>query len=79
MITNIPELTLEEWRGQTIDTVFDVYSNEDFDKILLELGLLGLLEQVLQHQGGAKKKKFIRQVLTDIQRFLEYKKKMIKM
>jgi hypothetical protein len=41
--------------------------------------LLGLLEQVLQHQGGAKKKKFIRQVLTDIQRFLEYKKKMIKM
>ena len=59
--------------------MFDVYSNEDFDKVLLELGLLGLLEQVLVHAGGAKKKKFIRQVLADIHRFLEYKKKMIKM
>ena len=58
--------------------MFDVYSNEDFDKVLVELGLLGLLEQLLGHQGSAKKKKFIRQVLSDIQRFLEYKRKMIK-
>lgn len=27
LIINIPELSLEEWRAQTIDTVFDVYSN----------------------------------------------------
>jgi len=27
LIANIPEMALEEWRGQAIDTVFDVYSN----------------------------------------------------
>lgn len=49
-----------------------------FDQYLLELGILELLEKVLNHVGGGKKKKFVRQVVTDIQRFLEYKRKMIK-
>lgn len=78
LVINIPELKLEEWRAQTIDTVFDVFSNEQFDAYLLELGLLGVLEKVAGHVGGAKKTKFVKDVITDIQRFLEYKKKMMK-
>lgn len=45
----------------------------------MELGILKLLEQVLSHVGSGKKKKFVREVVADIQRFLEYKHKMIKM
>jgi hypothetical protein len=33
---------------------------------------------VIQSSGKNKKKKFIRQVLVDIQRFLDYKRTMIK-
>jgi hypothetical protein len=36
-----------------------------------------LLQGVQQRAGLSKKKRFIRQVLADINRFLEYKKKMI--
>jgi hypothetical protein len=79
LIVNIPELQLEEWRAQAIDTVFDVFSNENFDGFLVELGLLGVLEAVLQHAGSGKKKKFVKQVVTDIRRFLDYKHKMIKL
>jgi hypothetical protein len=78
LIINIPHLTLEEWRGEVIDTVFDIFSNEQFDGYVVELGLLGILEQVLLHAGGGKKKRFVREVLADIQRFLAYKHKMIK-
>jgi hypothetical protein len=69
---------LEEWRAQTIDTVFDVYSNEQFDVIFVQLGFMEILQAVLQKAGPGNKKKFIRDVLTDIRRFLDYKKKMIK-
>ena len=40
--------------------------------------MLGLLEKVLEHVGAGKKKKFVREVVSDVQRFLEYKRKMIK-
>ena len=43
------------------------------------MGLLGLLEKVLGHVGGGKRNKFVREVVKDIGRFLEYKKQMIKM
>ena len=43
LVINIPQLALEEWRAQTIDTIFDVFSNETYDAYLVELGLLGLL------------------------------------
>jgi hypothetical protein len=69
---------LEEWRAQTIDTVFDVYSNEQFDSIFVQLGFMEILQAVLQKAASGSKKKFIRDVLTDIRRFLDYKKKMIK-
>jgi len=36
------------------------------------------LGEVLERAGSGKKKRFIREVLADIQRFLDYKKKMIK-
>jgi hypothetical protein len=39
---------LEEWRGQTIDTIFDVYYNENFDTVFVELGLLELLGHTLK-------------------------------
>lgn len=78
-------MQLEEWRGQAIDTVFDVYSNENFDKIFMEYGFVDILTQVLKVSGGnsnlgAKSKKtnkFINAVVADIQRFIAYKKKMI--
>lgn len=37
LLINIPELSLEEWRAQAIDTLFDVFSNEDFDVYLVQL------------------------------------------
>jgi hypothetical protein len=40
LIVNIPCLELEEWRAQTIDTLFDVYSNEQFDGNFVQLGLM---------------------------------------
>jgi len=35
LVINIPELALEEWRAQTIDTIFDVFSNETYDGYLV--------------------------------------------
>ncbi len=78
LIINIPELELEEWRAQAIDTLFDVYSNEQFDQIFVEAGFMQILEAVRARVGQGKKRKFIREVLQDITRFLDYKRKMIK-
>jgi hypothetical protein len=46
--------------------------------VFVELGFIQILEAILGRAGGGKKKKFIREVLQDITRFLEYKRKMIK-
>ena len=35
LVINIPELALEEWRAQAIDTIFDVFSNETYDGYLV--------------------------------------------
>lgn len=40
--------------------------------------MLDILQKVLGHVGGGKKKKFVREVVADIHRFLQYKHKMIK-
>ena len=84
LIIQIPEMELEEWRGQAIDTLFDVYSNENFDQAFIELGFLPVLDEVLKTVSGKKQKqlkkksnKFINAVIADIHRFIEYKKKMI--
>lgn len=85
LIVEIPEVQLEEWRGQAIDTVFDVYSNENFDKIFMEYGFVDILTQVLKvatansksSTKGKKTNKFITAVVSDIHRFIAYKKKMI--
>jgi hypothetical protein len=47
-----------------------VFSNEQFDGYLVSLGLLPVLEQVLAHAGVGKKTRFIKEVLSDIKRFL---------
>lgn len=78
LIVNIPHLQLEEWRAQTLDTLFDIYSNEQFDDVFVSLGFMDLLRAVAERGAGAKKKKFIQEVLSDVNRFMEYKRKMIK-
>lgn len=40
LILEIPEVQLEEWRGQAVDTLFDVYSNENFDSIFMDYGFV---------------------------------------
>lgn len=84
LIGEIPEVQLEEWRGQAIDTLFDIYSNENFDKIFMSYGFIEILNQVLKVAGGnkmggksKKTSKFVNAVVSDIQRFIAYKKKMI--
>ena len=77
LIINIPHLQLEEWRAQTLDTLFDVYSNEQFDKTFVELGFMDILLTVAERAGTGKKKKFVKQVLADVTRFIDYKRKMI--
>jgi hypothetical protein len=60
---------------QCLDTLFDIYCNEDFDIIFRNLGMLGLAEGALTVMKGINKKsKFFRQVTQDLKRFIEYKR-----
>lgn len=66
------DLTLQ---CQCLDTLFDVYNNEDFDQTFKNLGFLSLLEQALGVMKSMKSKsKFFKQVLADLKRFIEYKR-----
>ena len=72
---------MQEWRGQCIDTVFDVYSNQNFDGVLLEYGFPQILDHILKMMSGTqikntKRNKFVKAVFKDLGRFIEYKKKM---
>lgn len=54
-----------------------------FDGVYVEFGFGGLLEHILKSVNVPQKKqkkrnKFINDVLTDIKRFIDYKRKMIK-
>lgn len=58
-----------------MDTIFSVYSNENFDKTFSSLGYMQLLSQALQALSGYKHKtKFTKSVQQDLVRFIEYKK-----
>ena len=75
----IPYSELEEWRGQAIDTLFDIYSNEQFDVNFNILGFMPLLGELLKMgQEKKKKSKFIKAVLEDIKRFIAYKQENMK-
>jgi hypothetical protein len=69
---NQQDLTLQ---CQCLDTLFDIYCNENFDVTFRNLGLLGLVEAALNAMKGINKKsKFFRQVAQDLKRFIEYKR-----
>lgn len=71
MTSNSSNLTLQ---CQCLDTLFDIYCNEDFDVTFKELGLIGFLETALQAMKSLNKKsKFFRQVAQDLKRFIDYK------
>lgn len=64
-----------ELQCQCLDTIFSVYSNENFDKIFVSLGYMQLLTQGLQALSAYKHKiKFTKVVQQDLIRFIEYKK-----
>ena len=68
-----------ELQCQCFDTLFSVYSNEDFDVNSKGLALLELLKEGLVALNGIKGgKKFVRLVKKDLERFVEYKTDMLK-
>lgn len=77
--TNLKEFIVKsqnlELQCQCLDTVFSVYSNEDFDKTFKNLGYMELLYQGMEALNSYKHKiKFTRVVHQDLARFIEYKK-----
>ncbi|CAD8169166.1 unnamed protein product [Paramecium octaurelia] len=74
--------------AQALDCLFDVYTEEDFNALLVEMQILELLSQgyqYLQSQLPQEKKtlakedwKFLKLTVTNLKQFIEYKVKMIK-
>lgn len=63
---------------QCLDTLFDIYCNEDFDTIFKELGFMAFMEGASSAMKALNKKsKFYRQVQQDLKRFIEYKREQL--
>ncbi|CAD8183946.1 unnamed protein product [Paramecium pentaurelia] len=74
--------------AQALDCLFDVYTEEDFNSLLVEMNIIELLSQgyqYLQSQLPKEKKslekddwKFLKLTVTNLKQFIEYKVKIIK-